>query len=260
MRIEPFAAVAEYLGLQLGSRAPVEMVLRNRGLRQLLEGAPGWRELITLGKIWHLEQTRGPKGAPLYDLIVVDAPATGHGVTFLDVPRVVHSAVRSGPLSRNAALVEALMRDPDKTLLLPVCLPEELPVRETADLIQRVRERVGTAMDRVVVNAVPSRPLPESLMDLDQRLTALPRRLGLVALPEPPVLAACVAHLVSRYALAARHLALVTERTGLPRVHLPFVAGGLHRPGALARIGRALLTRPVADDEAGAAPAMDATP
>ena len=85
MRIEPFAAMAEYLGLQLGLDASlVDVALRNKGLRQMLEGAPGWRELITLGKIWHLEQMEGADGGPLYDLIVVDAPATG---PWCDLPR-----------------------------------------------------------------------------------------------------------------------------------------------------------------------------
>jgi anion-transporting ArsA/GET3 family ATPase len=64
----------------------VELALRNRALQQLLTGAPGWRELITLGKIWDLERQRADSGANRYDLIVVDAPATGHGITFLDVP------------------------------------------------------------------------------------------------------------------------------------------------------------------------------
>ena len=85
IRIEPFAALAEYLGMQIGSRMLVAQALRNRSLRQLLRGAPGWRELITLGKIWQLEQMQRSNGKPLYDLIVVDAPATGHGLTFLDL-------------------------------------------------------------------------------------------------------------------------------------------------------------------------------
>ena len=56
MQIDPFAALGEYLALQLGVSAPVALVLRNRGFRQLMEASPGWRELITLGKVWHLEQ------------------------------------------------------------------------------------------------------------------------------------------------------------------------------------------------------------
>ena len=60
--IEPFEALGEYLGLQLGTRRLVDPVLRQRGFRQLLLASPGWRELITLGKVWHLEQMRDARG------------------------------------------------------------------------------------------------------------------------------------------------------------------------------------------------------
>jgi hypothetical protein len=89
IHIDPFEALAEYLGLQTHLRGIVDLVMKNKGFTQLLEAAPGWRELITLGKVWHLAQMRDRRGAHLYELIVVDAPATGHGLTFLDVPRVV---------------------------------------------------------------------------------------------------------------------------------------------------------------------------
>ena len=74
---------------------------------------------------------------PVYDLLIVDAPATGHGLTFLDVPRVVQRAVRAGPLSRHASWVESLVHDHERTLMLPVTLPEDLPVLETQELIDR---------------------------------------------------------------------------------------------------------------------------
>jgi hypothetical protein len=122
MRIDPYEALAEYLGLQFGVRPLVNLVMRNRGFRQLMAAAPGWRELITLGKVWHLEQMREEDDRPRYDLIVVDAPATGHGVAFLDAPRVVVSAVRMGPLRRHAQRVEEMVEDPVNTLLLPVAL------------------------------------------------------------------------------------------------------------------------------------------
>ena len=132
---------------------------------------------MTLGKVWHLEQAR-EGGRPRFDLLVVDAPATGHGLTFLDVPRVVVSAIRSGPLRRHARWVEELVRDPERTLLLPVALGEELPARETAELVTRLREQVGVALDRVVVNAMQPAPFPPELPDLDRRLAALPETPG----------------------------------------------------------------------------------
>jgi anion-transporting ArsA/GET3 family ATPase len=130
MRMDPYQALAEYLNLQLGVPRLVARVLDQKGFRGLLNAAPGWRELVTLGKVWHLEQVRDG-GKPRFDWLVVDAPATGHGLTFLDVPRVVVSAIRSGPLRRHARWVEELVRDPERTLLLPVALGES-PARGTA--------------------------------------------------------------------------------------------------------------------------------
>jgi len=244
MRIDPFEALGEYLALQLGVSAPVALMLRNRAFRQLMEAAPGWRELITLGKIWHLEQMQASPGRARWDLIVVDAPATGHGVTFLSAPRVVVSALRAGPLRRHAALVEALVEDPVRTALLPVALAEELPVRETEELVRNVRSAVGIHVDRVVVNAVLPRPFPAGLEDLDERLRHLPADAPLGALPAPGVLAACAGHLRARWELHERWARALAESIGLPCVRLPYLAEGVEGAASLAVLGSALLADP----------------
>ncbi len=241
LRIDPFEALAEYLALQLGMRAPVALVLRNRAFRQLMDAAPGWRELITLGKVWHLEQMQASPGRPRFDLIVVDAPATGHGVTFLSAPRVVVSAVRAGPLRRHAEQVEALVEDPARTALLPVALAEELPVRETQELVSKLRDDVGIQVDRVVVNAMLPRPFPVGLDDLDMRLRRLPEATPLGALPAPSVLAACATHLRTRFELHERWARTLAESIGLPCVRLPYLREGVEGPASLAALGALLL-------------------
>jgi anion-transporting ArsA/GET3 family ATPase len=241
MRIDPYEALAEYLGLQIGVPRLVRGVLRNRAFHQLMEASPGWRELITLGKVWHLEQMRERGGRPRYDLIVVDAPATGHGVAFLNVPRVVVSALRAGPLRRHAKLVEELLEDPQRTLLLPVALPEELPTRETAELVARVRGEVGIAVDRVVVNGVVGAPFPPGLETLDELLAQLPADLRCGALPRAASLAACAAFLRARHELQRGYLARIAELTGLPLLRLPYLAEGVEGPEALLRLCGPLL-------------------
>ena len=72
-------------------------------------------------------------------------------------------------LRRNASLVQAMITDPDATLLVPVALAEELPARETAELVERLGRDVGVAVDRVVVNAVTARPFP-AFPNLHERL------------------------------------------------------------------------------------------
>ena len=244
MRIDPFEALAEYLGLQLGVRSVVDLVLRNRAFRQLMEASPGWRELITLGKIWHLEQMTREGGAPRFDLLLVDAPATGHGLTFLDVPRVVGAAVRTGPLRKHAGLVEAMITDRERTLLLPVALAEELPARETAELAVRVRRDVGIAVDRVVVNAVARAPFPAGQEDLDVHLARLPHDALLEGLPAPRTLAACAAHLRSRHELNRHWAAEIGRMTGLPTLELPYLSRGIRGPGDLELLVAGLLGEP----------------
>jgi anion-transporting ArsA/GET3 family ATPase len=235
MRLDPYQALAEYLQLQLHVPGLVTRLLQQEGFRGLMDAAPGWRELVTLGKVWHLEQAR--EGArPRFDFIVVDAPATGHGLTFLDVPRVVVSAIRSGPLQRHAQWVEQLVRDPERTLLLPVALAEELPARETAELVDRLRSQVGVALDRVVVNAMQPAPFPPELPDLDRRLAALAETPG----PPPATWAACASHLASRHALNQHFRREIDERTGLRVVELPLLAAGVRGPDDLATLAAAL--------------------
>jgi anion-transporting ArsA/GET3 family ATPase len=243
MQIDPFEALAEYLGLQIGTPGVVRRVLRTQAFRQLMNAAPGWRELITLGKVWHLEQMQA--GArPRYDLIVVDAPATGHGVAFLSVPRVVVSAVRAGPLRRHSKLVEEMIEDPERTLLLPVALAEELPARETAELVARVRSEVGVAVDRVVVNAVAPPPFPAGLEDLDRRLAELAPDADLGAIPSPRVLATCAGFLRSRFELNRHYVSRIGASTGLPVVELPLLAQAPDAPEALDALALALLAAP----------------
>lgn len=241
MRIEPFEALTEYLGLQFGVRALVDRVVGNASFKQLLNAAPGWRELITLGKIWHLCQLESAPGRPRFDFIVVDAPATGHGVSFLEAPRVVVSAVRAGPLHKQTERVEQMIEDADHTLVLPVALAEELPTRETAQLVKRVHLEMGIAVDRVVVNAVMAPPFPDAPDGLDESLARLDPRLRFDSIPSPETLAACARYLLARHRLHLHYAAEIERTTGLPIMSLPHLAQGVGGPAELEQLSRVLL-------------------
>jgi len=244
MRVDPFEALAEYLGIQLGVPTLVKKVLGFEGFRQLMDASPGWRELITLGKVWHLEQMQ-EDGVPRFDLLVVDAPATGHGVTFLDVPRVVVSAVRAGPLREHTERVEALIEDPTRTLLLPVALAEELPTRETVELVEEARSRLSIHVDRVVINAMHPAPFREDLSALPAWLRAIPPDTDLGGLPDPNTLAFCAEHLAARHALNERYADEIERGTKLPSLRLPYLPAGTRAgtrgPHPLAALAPALL-------------------
>lgn len=187
VRIEPFLstlhlrpeeALMEYLELQLRVRALVRRVVSRPAFRRLLEAAPGWRELITLGKLWHLA-TRERDGRPMWQLLIVDAPATGHGLSLLQIPNVVLDTVRMGPLRRQTDRVQALIRDPTKSLVVPVTLTEELPANETLELLTQLRT-LGIGVGPVIANGIE--PPPPSLSPAVLRalgevsLGALPQR------------------------------------------------------------------------------------
>ena len=79
LRIEPMEALREYLELQLRVRLVARAIVGNSAFHRFLEAAPGWRELVILGKLWYLISREDRAGVPFWPLVIVDAPATGHG-------------------------------------------------------------------------------------------------------------------------------------------------------------------------------------
>jgi hypothetical protein len=145
--------------------------------------------------------------------------------------------------------VEEMLKDPTATLLVPVALAEELPARETLELLNRIREGMGVPVDRVVINAVLECPFPEDLPDLDEQLARIPEDRVLAGLPPPPVIASCASHLRSRYELNRRYVEEIARASGLPTMTLPYLRGGIHGPddlGALAEV----LARPAMGETA----------
>lgn len=227
LQIDPLDTLSEYLELQLPVRRLVRGVLHNAAFRRLLEAAPGWRELITLGKLWYLE-TRADAEQPRWDLLIVDAPATGHGLSFLSVPGVVTDTVRLGPLRRHTEWVQALLRDPARTRVLPVTLPEELPIKETLELRERVRA-LGLALGPLIANGVEPGP---ALADPQRVFAALEdvARGGEDAaapLPDVSVLRAVLDHGVRRAALQRAFLERLREDHGEVVYELPLLADGV---------------------------------
>jgi anion-transporting ArsA/GET3 family ATPase len=101
--IDPQHAMEEYLVDQLPARALADVLVRSRLFTYLAAATPGLRELLTMGKVWELAQPeRRTPGAAPYDLVVLDAPATGHGLALLDAPRTFADAARVGPIARQA--------------------------------------------------------------------------------------------------------------------------------------------------------------
>ncbi|HEY1988701.1 MAG TPA: ArsA family ATPase [Acidimicrobiales bacterium] len=151
MTMDTEASLREYLKLQL--RIPV--IGRIGPLAKAFDfvatAAPGVREILTVGKLCFEVRERN------YDLVVVDAPASGHIVGQLAAPQAINDLVKVGLIRTQTDWMLDILSDPAQTGLVAVCTPEEMPVNETIDLAVRVKKETTVKMSAVVVNRV----LPE---------------------------------------------------------------------------------------------------
>jgi anion-transporting ArsA/GET3 family ATPase len=170
--VDPDESLREYLLLQLKVRAMRDMLVRSRVFSYLAAATPGLKELVTIGKIWELSQhDRKVKKASTYDLVIVDAPATGHGIGFLQTPRTFAGIARVGPVHAQAQELDRFITDHESTGVAIVSLPEEMPVNESASLEEQLTGEIGMAVDRVYMNALyPERFAQGEASELERAL------------------------------------------------------------------------------------------
>jgi anion-transporting ArsA/GET3 family ATPase len=163
--IDPEHAMELYLTDQLPP-ALADVLATSRTFGYLAAATPGMRELLTVGKVWELAQEdRRTPGAQPYDLVVLDAPATGHGVAVLSAPRTFAQVARVGRIARQGRTIDAMVSDPARTGVVAVARPEEMPVNETLALQDALRADVGLEVDLVVANGM----LPQRFSAADGR-------------------------------------------------------------------------------------------
>ena len=156
--INPEDAKEEWLRHQLRSGRLASLLNSSRIFQYLTAAAPGLAEVVTMGKIWELAQLqrRSKSGRP-YDLVIVDAPATGNGLALLRAPRTFADIAKVGPIRNHAETIHRFTVDPGQSAVLAVALAEEMPVNETIDLEARLHDQMGLELAHVLVNGV----LPE---------------------------------------------------------------------------------------------------
>jgi anion-transporting ArsA/GET3 family ATPase len=153
--IDPQRALEEYLQLQIRIRPLYELLFKNRIFTYFAAATPGLRELVTIGKVWELAQfDRKVKKGAKYDLVIVDAPATGHGLGLLRTPKTFSEIARVGPVKRQADTIYDFITDRNLTAVLAVAWPEEMPVNETLDLQRRLKDELGMRLDRIILNGI----------------------------------------------------------------------------------------------------------
>ncbi|MEJ7875152.1 MAG: ArsA-related P-loop ATPase [Solirubrobacterales bacterium] len=215
--IDPDEAMREYVLLSLKVKAMRDLLFRSKVFTYLAAATPGLRELVTIGKIWELTlDERKAKGARPYDLVIVDAPATGHGVGFLQTPRTFANVARVGPIATQAETLNRMITDRRRTGVAIVALPEEMPVNETATLERELVRDVGMAVDRVLLNGL----YPERFSADDEE--ALGSALDQAEGPGRDAIAAALT--VRRRAAAQREqVTRLDDLTRTPVTSLPFL-------------------------------------
>ncbi len=231
--LTPEVALREYGTLVLKSQRLVETLFDNKYVQGLFNGAPGLKEWALLGKAWyHTTETNGD-GSPRFDVVIFDAPATGHGLDMLRVPKVILSAAPPGRLRADAERAFSFFRDATQSGVVVVTLPEEMPTNETLELVGALRDDLQLPVAEVVLNAALTQLFDatetsalERFADgartdeLGQTLTAAARR-----------------------ALAERTQAESLTRLatlGIPLRQLPKLANGAGDPPAIAELSRLL--------------------
>src|SRR6266545_2580714 len=194
--------------------------LENHGLRRISKRLvrSGALEVVSTavpGKVKALELERAA------DLILIDAPAAGHAVSFLMSPRGLGDAVRVGPVSKQSTEVIEMLSDPARCQVILVTVPEETPVNELVDTAFQLEDRIGVQLGPVVVNACyPDPGLPASVEEV-QRLAD---ELGVFVSPrETTDLVGAAEFRRERYVLQQEQADRLAARLPLPQVRLPFL-------------------------------------
>jgi len=224
------AALLEYLrdhGLSRISRRLVS----SGALDVVATAAPGIKDILLLGKVKQLER------AGVADLIVLDAPAAGHAITFLQSARSLLDTVSVGPINAQARDVLELLEDHRRCQVVLVTIPEETPVNEAVETAFSLEDRVGIGLGPIVVNGL----YPEVAgLDADPEAAAAEADVSLRP-GEASVLAEAAEFRRARMALQDSQVARLRSQLPLPQLRLPFLFTTDVGPSELDVLARALL-------------------
>ena len=208
-QIGPDDALSEYLE-KAGLGAVSKRLTRSGAMEVVSTAAPGIRDLLTLGKIRQLEQ------GGTADLIVVDAPAAGHAMTFLTAAAGLADSTTSGPVREQADQVLEMFGDDSRCQVVLVTLAEETPITETVETAYGLEEDVGIKLGPVVVNGL----WPE-VDGLAAALEELETSNGSGS--ADAVAADAARHRLARVASQQAEVARLSGELPLPQIHLPFL-------------------------------------
>jgi anion-transporting ArsA/GET3 family ATPase len=214
--LSPDDALTEYLD-DHGLRRVSKRMTSTGTLDLVATAIPGIRDILILGKVKQLALAGERGDAGSFDLIVVDAPAAGHAVTFLASARGIADAIGVGPIRHQADDVIDLITNPARCQVLLVTLPEETPVNEAAETAFHLEDRAGVMLGPIVVNGIFD-PL-----DLPVDAAAAATAAGVTLSPaEADSLQRAAGFRRHRQDLQAAQIARLADALPLPQLRLPF--------------------------------------
>lgn len=157
----PQEAMREYALMILRFKAVYKSVFENKIVQRFIRMMPGLPELVMLGKAYYHEKETDRNGRKAWDVVIIDAPATGHGLFLLQIPAVIDNALGSGLMAEEAGHMLQLLKDPRRTMLNIVTLAEEMPINESVELKERIDNEIGMQVGYVFANHIYPRVFTE---------------------------------------------------------------------------------------------------
>ena len=222
VNIQPEPALHEYAIRKIRFERVYKAVFEQEAVKRLLRMLPGFNELLLLGKAFDLERDRDGAGKPDWDTVIVDAPATGHGVSLLRLPQTLLEMVPSGPMADEVGAMRALLIDAERTVIHVVSLPEEMPVRETFELVEQIETVLEIPKGCLFINGIWPEGVSESARGALSRLAE--EMQGEDALLEGAM--ACVEAHGARRAFQQPYLDELRAGIDMPIVEVPFLFRG----------------------------------
>ncbi len=169
--LDPRELLDDLVRERLKVGALVRKVLQSPVHRHFTEGCPGLKETAVFGRALRLVEGHGPRRLRRPDVVILDAPASGHGVAWMAAPRLVAEVISSGPVGHLAADITTFLENRDRFGAVVVTTAEEMPVQESLELIEAMRTRLRNRPELVVANALyPPAPRPRARDDEATRL------------------------------------------------------------------------------------------
>ncbi len=237
----PASALREYALMTLKIKIIYRAVFENKIVQSFLNAIPGISELVLLGKAYYHAAVEKKGGELKWDIVVVDAPATGHGIFLLKIPSVVTSIIDSGHMFEEAERMKELLEDSNMTSINIVTLLEDLPINESQMLLESLGE-LNISVDYIFMNRVLENPFSADEGNILEGDSAKAD-----SITDSLLLAARFRK--SRLDLQNKYLDLLKEKIKRRRISIPYFFEGVNNQGQLEDISQRMQKQLSSDEQ-----------